>query len=68
MAFGSIHSKSQELENSLTQHGQHDENIQVCSDCWLLYPYYDPYDVWGDIAIINLPHTVEFSEYIQPVK
>lgn len=68
MAFGSIHTKDRELYNSLRQRRQIHENIQVCSDCWILYPYYDPANICNDIAIINLPQLVEFTDTIQPIR
>lgn len=69
MAFGSIKSKKQELENALRQRKELNENIQVCSDCWILHPgYRHKYPYWNDIAIINLTRRVEFTNTIKPVK
>lgn len=68
MAFGSNVSKRIELYNALETYSSPDKNIEVCRDCWIHSPFYDPLLLMGDIAIINLPQTVEFTTTIQPVK
>lgn len=67
IALGSIHSRRKELEFAARTY-QKLNGIQVCRECWDLYPEYDPVSLYGDIAIIHLPEIVQFSNTIQFVK